>query len=336
MTQYFRPILREDAPIPPDAYCLAGGWCWFESAEVWSRSAAPKVVRARDVPDEVLQRLTAPRAAISGVSMISPQIMGILNVTPDSFSDGGRFNDLDAATKQAQEMIAQGATIIDVGGESTRPGADVVPDSTEIERVVGPISAIRTQDDVAISIDTRKASVAEAAVQAGATMLNDVSAFTFDPAMTKVARETGLPVCLMHAQGDPKTMQKDPSYDNVVLDVYDFLEERVKAAEHAGLDRRNIILDPGIGFGKTVEHNLALLKNIGLFHSLGCSILLGASRKRFIGVLGNAPDAYDRLGGSVAVAVHAVSQGVQILRVHDTFATKQAIDLHLAMTKARV
>jgi len=201
----------------------------------------------------------------------------------------------------------------------------------EIARTAPVIAALRATLDVPLSIDTRKAPVAQAALDAGATLVNDVAAFTYDPDMARVTANAGAPCCLMHAQGDPATMQDAPIYDNVVLDVYDFLNTRIQVAEAAGVKRSNIIVDPGIGFGKTLDHNLALLKNLSLFHGLGCAVLLGASRKRFIGAIGNAPNAQERIPGSLAVALHGVSQGMQILRVHDTLETKQAISLHMAL-----
>ncbi len=324
---YFRPVPRSGETRPDAAHVLAGGWCWFDQVEVLERGASSMVVPAGEVPADVLQRLTAPRAPVAGLAMDAPQVMGILNVTPDSFSDGGQFDDAGVAVDHALAMVAAGASIIDIGGESTRPGAVEVSVADEITRTAPVIAAIRATSDVAISIDTRKAKVAEAAIEAGATLINDVSAFTFDPELAAVTAASGLHVCLMHAQGDPATMQDDPQYDDVLLDVYDFLEERIAFAETAGIARDRIIVDPGIGFGKTLEHNLKLLRGLSLFHSLGCPILLGASRKRFIGTLGGGETAQDRLGGSVAVALHAATQGVQILRVHDTFEIKQALNL---------
>uniref|UniRef100_UPI00404814F6 dihydropteroate synthase n=1 Tax=Yoonia sp. TaxID=2212373 RepID=UPI00404814F6 len=265
------------------------------------------------------------------LTMDRARIMGILNVTPDSFSDGGDHADLASATARALAMQADGAEIIDIGGESTRPGAVTVAKAAEISRTAPVIAAIRAQSAIAISIDTRKADVAKAAIAAGASMVNDVAAFSHDPALAQVTADAGLPVCLMHAQGDPATMQNDPRYDDVLLDVYDFLAARIAQAEAAGIARDAIVIDPGIGFGKTQDHNLTLLRNVSLFHALGCPILLGASRKRFIGTIGGGQDAKDRVAGSVAVALHGLSQGVQILRVHDTFATKQALALWSAI-----
>ena len=331
---YFRPIVRTESARPKGAQRLAGGWGWFDQVEVLIRNGASDIIPASELSPDTRDLLTAPRSDLSGLSFHRPRLMGILNVTPDSFSDGGGHVSASAAVERSAEMIADGVNIVDVGGESTRPGADFVPSSEEIERTCPPIAQVRAAHGVALSIDTRKADVAEAAVKAGASMINDVSGLSFDAGMAETVAASGLPVCVMHAQGDPKTMQDKPEYDDVLLDVYDYLEKRIEFAVTAGIDQTRIIVDPGIGFGKTLEHNLQLLEGISLFHALGCPILLGASRKRFIGTLGNAPDAAARLGGSVAVALFGVNQGVQILRVHDTFATKQAIDLHMAMIGA--
>ena len=263
--------------------------------------------------------------------MDRPHVMGIVNVTPDSFSDGGDHLAMADAARAALRMQGEGAAILDIGGESTRPGAAEVPEAEEIARIVPVIAAIRAQSAVAISVDTRKAAVAHAALQAGATMVNDVSAFRFDPDLARVVAREGVPVCLMHSVADPATMQDHARYDDVVQEVLHHLAERIGVAVAAGIAKAKIVVDPGIGFGKTLGHNLSLIAHLHRFHALGCAVLLGASRKRFIGTLGAAPEPKDRLGGSIAVALEGVRQGVQILRVHDTFATKQAIDLHLAV-----
>ncbi|MBM7068192.1 dihydropteroate synthase [Actibacterium sp. 188UL27-1] len=284
------------------------------------------------MPRDILRRLTADRPPFCGLSFERPRLMGILNVTPDSFSDGGRFDAPEATNAQARS-IASSCDILDIGGESTRPGAETIEVAVEIERTAPVIAAIRaTGLDLPISIDTRKAGVATAALAAGAQIVNDVSGLTFDPELAGVAARVQAPVILMHAQGTPQTMQDRPSYDDVLLDVYDHLAARIAVAAAAGIPRHRIAVDPGIGFGKTLEHNLALLRGLSLFHGLGCPILLGASRKGFIGKLGNAPDPADRAPGSIATALHAVAQGVQILRVHDTIATKQAVSLWSALT----
>lgn len=330
MTPYYRPLVRF-GDVPPSALRIAGGICWFNEVTVHQRGGPTRTIPARDAPEPVIERLTADRPAIAGMEMSGPRIMGILNVTPDSFSDGGQFAAHDTAVAHALQMRADGADVIDIGGESTRPGAAEVSIAEEITRTAPVIAAIRAQSEVPISIDTRKAAVADAAVKSGANLINDVAALTFDPDLAVVTANAGLPVCLMHAQGDPATMQNDPQYDDVLLDVYDFLETRIGIAVAAGISRNQIIVDPGIGFGKNTTHNLALLRGIALFHGLGCPILLGASRKRFIGTIGGGETATGRVSGSVAVALHAARQGVQILRVHDIFATKQALNLEWAI-----
>ncbi|MCF7700969.1 dihydropteroate synthase [Loktanella sp. M215] len=331
MTLYYRPILQTDPARTAEALTLAGGWCWFDRVEVLARGAASRVIAATDLPDDAALALTARRPAIAGLDMLRPRLMGILNVTPDSFSDGGQFDSPAAAIAQALAMQAQGADIIDVGGESTRPGAETVPDAEEVARTAPIIAALRTQSDVAISIDTRKAAVAEAAVAAGATLINDVSALRWDAGMAQVVADSGQPVCLMHSVGDPATMQQDPRYDDVLLDVYDHLQSRIAAAVAAGIALDRIVVDPGIGFGKTLDHNLALLRRLSLFHSLGCPVLLGASRKRFIGTITDRAVAADRVAGSLAVTLVGIAQGVQIHRVHDTSDTKAACAMALAM-----
>ncbi len=275
-------------------------------------------------------RLSIRRPAICGVSLERPAIMGIVNVTPDSFSDGGDRMAMDDAL--AAIMAMRDADIIDVGGESTRPGAETVPVSVEIARVVPVIEAARGAGiAIPISIDTRKAAVAEAALNAGANLVNDVSALTFDPLMAGLVAGRGVPVCLMHAQGEPLTMQDAPYYEDVLLDILEYLETRIRVAEAAGIVRERIIIDPGIGFGKTLQHNLTLLRALSLYHDLGAPLLLGASRKGMIGTIGGAPGVRDRLPGSLAAALYGYAQGAHILRVHDVSETRQALDMRIAM-----
>ncbi|MEH7826553.1 dihydropteroate synthase [Gemmobacter denitrificans] len=334
---YYRPIPMSDAARPADALSLAGGWLWFDRVEVLERGRVPQLVPAAELPPEMRRRLTAPRADFAGLRLDRPRLMGILNVTPDSFSDGGLFLAPEAALTQGQMMAGAGAEIIDIGGESTRPGAAEVPVEEETARTAPVIAALRAGGiETAISIDTRKSAVAQAALQAGASIVNDVSAFSHDPALQAVVAASAAPVCLMHAQGTPQTMQLDPRYDDVLLDVYDFLAERVAAAEAAGISRDRIMVDPGIGFGKTLEHNLTLIRGLGLFHGLGCPILLGVSRKKFIGTIGGEQDAARRAPGSVAVALAGVAQGAQVLRVHDVWETRQALSLWRSVTMGDV
>lgn len=332
MTVYYRPLVQIGPARPEDAVRIAGGWGWATHAERIERSAPSRIIAVDQLPDLVTANITAPRPALVGLALDRPRLMGILNTTPDSFSDGGRFYAPDAAIAHARAMVAHGADILDIGGESTRPGADTVPADREIARTVPVIEAIAGQIDTPISIDTRKAAVARAALGAGARIVNDVSALTYDPDLGATVAEAGVPICLMHALGDPKTMQDAPRYDDVLLDVYDSLAARVRAAEAVGISRDRIVIDPGIGFGKTLQHNLTLLRGLSLFHTLGCPILLGASRKRFIGTLSGTETADQRMPGSVAVALAGIAQGVQITRVHDIAETKQALTLWQAAT----
>ncbi len=266
---------------------------------------------------------------------VLPKIMGILNVTPDSFSDGGRYADVELAVKQALRLMEQGADIIDIGGESTRPGAQEIDVAEEVRRTVPVIMALReaTREHEAgpvISIDTRKPDVAEAAILAGADIWNDVTALSFDERSESVAADLGCPVILMHMQGSPETMQENPHYGHAVAEVNDYLAKRIDALDFAGIERSNITIDVGIGFGKTQEDNLALLANLTTFKSLGCPVLMGASRKSFIGRIdGNSAD--DRLGGSIAAALWSAQAGADILRVHDVSETVQALRVWGAM-----
>ena len=276
-------------------------------------------------------RLSGPRADVAGVAMDRPRIMGILNITPDSFSDGGAYNSVKAAVARARAMVGD-ADILDIGGESTRPGADDVEIEEEIRRTAPVIRALRDEGvTLPISIDTRKAAVARAALDAGADIVNDVAAFAYDPELADLVAETGVPVCLMHAKGTPKSMQDNPSYGDVVAEVMDALEDRIGFAQSRGVARGQIITDPGIGFGKTGDHNLILLRHLSVLHDLGLPVLLGASRKRFIGTIGGADEASARMPGSLSVALYGAGQGAQILRVHDVAETAQALRLWLAM-----
>lgn len=251
-------------------------------------------------------------------------IMAVLNVTPDSFYDGGRHFDSGRAIADGLAMAADGADVIDIGGESSRPGADPVSEADELARVIPVISGLRRQCALPISIDTYKAAVARAALDAGADIVNDISALGFDPAMAALAASEKVPVILMHMRGTPRTMQSDPQYDDVVREVRDFLAERLYDAMDAGIDAESIVLDPGIGFGKTVEHNLQLLRGLSILGALGQPVLVGVSRKTFIGkILGAEPE--QRLEGSLAAAVAAVLGGANILRVHDVAASSRAL-----------
>ena len=263
-----------------------------------------------------------------------PQVMGILNVTPDSFSDGGQYNALDAALYRVEKMMVEGADIIDVGGESTRPGAMAVAEAEEIDRVVPLIEAINARFDVPISVDTSKPAVMTVAVAAGAWMINDVRALREEGALSAAAK-AGVPICLMHMQGEPRTMQSEPHYGDVVADVMAFMQERVAACESAGIDKKQLLIDPGFGFGKALAHNLKLLRELGRFKDMGLPILVGISRKSMVGAVLDRP-VEQRLHGSLAAATLAVWQGAKVIRVHDVAETVDAIKFAYAVMQGSV
>ena len=323
---YWRPIPVRPADVPHDQPTARTGALTFAAAQRITRDGPGPLVSIPDLPADALAALSAPRPSICGIDPDRPAIMGIVNTTPDSFSDGGLFAAVDDALAHAIGLIEAGADIIDIGGESTRPGADTVPPDVEIARTVPVIRALRERGATTpISIDTRKAAVARAAIEAGANLINDVSAFEFDPDLASLAADTGTPVCLMHASANPKDMQNRTTYDNLLLDICDYLGARIDVAEAAGIPGEQIIIDPGIGFGKTTAQNLEIIANLSLFHSLGVPVLLGASRKRFVGEITNAAAPADRLSGSLAIAIEAARQGAQIIRVHDVAETRQAL-----------
>lgn len=288
--------------------------------------------------DTLLENIKSPRKPLElgdrgALGISRPLIMGVVNVTPDSFSDGGKHFDKDDAIAHGVKLAAEGADILDIGGESTRPGAKAVWEGDEKNRVIPVIEALRPEKPP-ISIDTRRASVMEAATEAGARMINDVSALGEDADSAAFVAKSGLPIVLMHAQGDPRTMQDDPQYDDALLDIFDFLEGRVAEAVAAGVSQDQILVDPGIGFGKTLRHNLEIINGLSIFHGLGCQILLGASRKSFIGGLTGVEAEEERVPGSLAVALAGADQGVQILRVHDVAETRQALDVWQGLADA--
>lgn len=344
---YLRPTGFIDSPQQHDGASerLAGTMLWFTQVELIERSEAAtrrRLVSVRDW-DEVLNaldsehqarcaqlynRLKAPRAPLQvgqrTIRLDQPQVMAIVNMTPDSFSDGGKNANVDLACAAAMAMSSAGAAIIDVGGESTRPGAPLVWEGDEIARIEPLIRAL-SASGTAISVDTRKAAVMRAALGAGAGMINDISALLYDDQALSVAKEAAVPIVLMHAPNQGSDPHKDGRYRNVVFDIFDWLEQRVDAVEAAGIARDHIIIDPGIGFGKSLADNLAIINNLSIFHAIGCPILFGASRKRLIGALSNEAGVEARLGGSLFLAMKAIEQGVQIVRVHDVAETVQAI-----------
>ncbi|MFN3837445.1 MAG: dihydropteroate synthase [Brevundimonas sp.] len=265
------------------------------------------------------------------------RVMGIVNVTPDSFSDGGRWASTEGAVDRAMRLVSEGADVLDIGGESTRPGAQPVGEAEEIDRVVPVIAGVRARWDGAISIDTMKPAVARAAVAAGATMWNDVTALGHAPDSASVAADLGCEVVLMHMKGEPRTMQADPTYDDVVAEVRDHLTARAEAAMAAGVARERIWLDPGIGFGKTLAHNLALTARLEALVALGFPVLYAASRKRTIQAVDpTAFEADDRLGGSIALALEGARRGARMVRVHDVRETVQALKVQAAVDAFRV
>jgi dihydropteroate synthase len=349
-TAYLLPIAFAVSPQAEEgeAVRVAGGLAWASRFAVVERDG-PRVVSHRRfsvpalqaalpaLPDDVavqFDALQSPRAPLTlstrdgtprVIRLDQPQIAGILNMTPDSFSDGGRFlDDPDVAHAHAMAMLEAGAALIDIGGESTRPGAPGVWEGDELQRVVPAVERL-SKAGAAISIDTRRVAVMEAALAAGAQIINDVSALRHDPRALEFAARSRAPVILMHAPGDGQNLHAEPGYGNVVLDVFDWLRARRDAALAAGIAPERIILDPGIGFGKSVADNLALINALPLFHSLGHALMLGASRKRTIGALSNEAPAHKRLGGSLMLAVAGMQAGVQLLRLHDVAETLQAL-----------
>jgi dihydropteroate synthase len=336
-----------DAVARGRALALAGGPLAFAAVEVLERTAdgsakshyltiaelkdwAVRSGRATEI-ERMLETIAAARAPWAGFALERPVIMGVLNVTPDSFSDGGAYIDPARALAQGRAMIEAGADIVDIGGESTRPGADATPLAEELRRVI-PMVAALAQEGVAISVDTRRAAVMQAALNAGARIINDVTALTGDVDSLAIAAASGAPVVLMHMAGEPRTMQEAPRYDDVGLDVLAYLEARAAACVAAGIPRSRIAVDPGIGFGKhPIAHNLPLLRRIALLHATGCAVVLGLSRKQFIGRVSRNEPARERIAGSLAGALWGVSQGVQILRVHDVAETYQALAVRRAI-----
>ncbi len=338
MTLHLRPVQFVDTPVGREGEVarLAGGMLWFAAYEVIEAGKRRTVpVTALDTllqDDRAAQlhaRVTAPRPALTlgdrTLRFDQPSVAAILNVTPDSFSDGGTHADDPAAAASAGvAMAAAGAALIDVGGESTRPGAPVVWEGDEIARVV-PVVERLARSGTLVSVDTRKAGVMEAALAAGAGIVNDVAALLWDDRALDVVVRAGCPVVLMHSPNPAGGGHGGTGYGNVLTDVFDWLDARIEAVVAGGVARERIIVDPGIGFGKTLSENLALLNGLTIFHGLGCPILLGASRKRMIGALSNEAPADARLGGSLALALKGVEAGVQLLRVHDVAETVQAV-----------
>ncbi len=351
---YIEPSAIVRAGGTDEALPLAGGRLAFTAARIWVREAgaarAAAYLTVRELnqwSDELrrqgdgrvhdtLDRLTRARPAFAGLDLGAsggPHLMGVVNVTPDSFSDGGDHAETGAAIAHGKRLLDEGAHIVDVGGESTRPRAAPVSEAEELRRVVPVIEALAATG-ACISIDTRRAGVMAAALAAGARLVNDVTALTGDTQSLAAAASSQAPVVLMHMLGEPGTMQDDPKYDDAALDIYDYLEARIGACTEAGIGRGRICVDPGIGFGKTVRHNVELLARLALFHGLGCAILLGVSRKSFIARLSGEDAVTRRLPGSLAAGLAGVGCGAHILRVHDVAETAQALSVWRAVGDA--
>ncbi len=353
---YLLPIALAPSPqaVDGDAIRLGGSMVWASQFAILTRHegkiADRQILSASELQHNInnlsdylqqqfnsIQRIHQPlQLGSRTIRLDSPQVMGILNVTPDSFSDGGQFmDDADVAQTHANAMVEAGAAIIDIGGESTRPGAAAVWEGDELKRVIPAVERL-SASGAAISIDTRRGAVMEAALKAGAHMVNDVSGLRHDPRGIDIVRDAGCPVVIMHAPGDGTDLHAEGGYKNVLLDVFDWLEARRDALVEAGIAREKIILDPGIGFGKSLADNLALINGLALFHALGQPLLVGASRKRMIGALSNEAPAHQRLGGSLLLAGCMFDAGVHLLRVHDVAETVQAMHIWRGLRDAAV
>ena len=350
---YLRPIglsvgvAAERLIAAGEAWRLAGGPFAFGACEVICRTEAGiqrYVAKRADLewwqlvvndpwPARIavqLEHLATPRLAPDGAGLNRPLIMGIVNVTPDSFSDGGEFLERDQALRHARRLVEDGADILDVGGESTRPGATPVKPDAESRRVAPVLGQLRGEPalrKVFLSVDTRHAAVMKEALAEGVEIINDITALTGDAESADTVAQSKATAVLMHMQGEPGTMNENPVYEDAALDVFDFLEARVESCIAAGIPRERLIVDPGIGFGKSGQHNLAILRSLSLYHGIGCPVLIGVSRKGLTGALDRARPPSERLSGSLAAALHALNNGVQVLRVHDVAETRQALDV---------
>ena len=339
MNYYVRPIFSKKNKTSNHYKKLGSSNLSFDTVEIITRkknNIDNKFIKLKDINSlqkeelkivlDQITNITAPRKKIASIDFNRPKIMGILNVTPDSFSDGGKFNNFDKSIAHALQMIKDGANIIDIGGESTRPGAKTIISKIENARVIPSIERIKSfNKKIIISLDTRKPEVMKAGIKNNIDIINDVSGLRYSSKSIDLIKKNKIPFVLMHSIKNPKTMQTNTNYENVLLDVYDFFKKKIALCESKKINRQSIILDPGIGFGKTVQQNLNLISNIALFHSLGCPVLLGSSRKSFIGKLDKNALEEKRLGGSLSTVIYALSQGVQVFRVHDVFETSQAI-----------
>ncbi len=324
--QYFFPEINYLQGEAAHFHLIYGGNTVFNSFRVIDRNKGSSIISTSDVDKDFLNRFISKPSSMLGLNFDEPIVMGILNVTPDSFYDGEESFSEKQFAEKGLGLLKTGCCILDVGGESTRPGAKEVSFNTEIERVLGVIKKIKKSAPSAIiSIDTRKATVAEKALQAGASIVNDVSAGSFDEKMFDVVAKYKAGICLMHSQGLPQNMQDNPYYENVLIDIYDYLKEKITKAESKGISRKKIIIDPGIGFGKSFSHNIEIIKKVSLYLGLGCPLMIGLSRKSFVGEIISERLPSARLAGSMAAMLKTLSIGVNIFRVHDVKETVDAM-----------
>ena len=322
--EYFFPEINYVPGGFEKFYRIQGGTTAFNSFRVIQRNKKPRVISTSEVKEEFLDRFTSKPTSMLGLSFETPAVMGILNVTPDSFYDGEKFFTEKQFVEKGLHLLKNGCTVLDIGGESTRPGAKEVSSTIEIERIMGVIEKIKNSVPSAIiSVDTRKSMVAEKALEAGASIVNDISAGSFDKKMFEVVAKHRAGICLMHSRGLPENMQDKPNYDEIMLDLYDYFEEKVTEAQSKGIPREKIVIDPGIGFGKKLHHNLEIINKISLFLGLGLPVMIGISRKSFIGEIISEREPSERLIGSVAAMLTTLNRGVNIVRVHDV---KEAAD----------
>ena len=331
--KYFFPEINYGPCGFEKFHTIYGGTTIFNSFRVIQRNKKPRVISSSEVKEEFLNRFISKPISRLGLSFDAPVIMGILNVTPDSFFDGEKFFTEKQFVEKGLNLLKIGCTILDIGGESTRPGAKEVPSTIEIERITGVIKTIKTSVPSAIiSVDTRKSLVAEKALEAGASIVNDISAGSFDKEMFEVVAKHGAGICLMHSQGLPENMQNKPHYDQILLDLYDYFEEKIAEAQSKGIPREKIVIDPGLGFGKKLHHNLEIINKISLFLGLGLPVMVGLSRKSFIGEIIGEKEPSERLVGSVVAMLKTLSQGVNIVRVHDVKEATDAIKVWNTLT----
>ena len=327
--EYFRPIVQNDKDKPSEALRICGTSLWFSHVEVITRSGCFGLKSVDKFPFGFFKDITSKRKPVGNINFNNPIIMGIVNLTPDSFSDGGKIKDLITFNKRMIELVSHGAGIIDIGGESTKPGSKGVSYSEEKDRLLRYLESLSSKFYGAlISLDTRKSKIVKLSTKFNVKIINDVSAGSFDKDMLDQVAKNGLHICLCHSVNEPEFMHLNPCFENVVLDVYDQLEEKIEKAVRAGIKKDRILIDPGIGFGKTGQHNMEILQKISIFHGLGCPIVLGVSRKKFIRTQMLSENDLDVTLGSILYSLEAIRQGIQIVRVHDVREMRKCLNVY--------